>query len=83
MKHEELTKDLNFKEATLSWKPVVRGRPQEDHGLLGKNSGGGQSVTYKLLTLWPDTGSVDLVFALHRSRVVTFQVRPEFYPPRE
>ena len=36
MKHEELTKDmLNLKEATFTWKRVVRGRQQEDHGLRG------------------------------------------------
>jgi hypothetical protein len=44
MKHEELTKDLNitglelalllnFKEATLTWKRVVRGAREDDHGL--------------------------------------------------
>jgi hypothetical protein len=62
---------------------LVRATDDHERELKFKNSGGGQSVTYELLTLSPDTGSVDLVFAFHRSRVVTFQVRPEFYPPRE
>jgi hypothetical protein len=46
-----------------------------------KNHGGGQSVTAEYLTLEPDATSVDLVFAFHRSRLVTFQVKPEFYRP--
>ena len=46
MKHEELTKDLNitglelalllnFKEVTLTWKRVVRGAREAEHGMGG------------------------------------------------
>ena len=48
-----------------------------------KNSGGGQSVTHEDLTLSTNATSVDLVFAFHRSRLLTFQVKPEFYRPSQ
>jgi hypothetical protein len=46
-----------------------------------KSSGGGASVTHENLTLVSDAMPVDLVFAFHRSRLVTFQVKPEFCRP--
>jgi hypothetical protein len=43
--------------------------------------GDGPSVAYRGFTLSSDISSLDLVFALHRSRAVVFQVKPEFYRP--
>jgi hypothetical protein len=62
---------------------LVRATDDRGRNVLIKNSGGGQSVTYEVLTLSPDAVSVDLVFAFHRSRLVTFQVKPEFYRAQE
>lgn len=56
-------------------------RATDDRGrdVLVKNSGGGRSVTHETLALPHDATSVDLEFAFHRSRLITFQVKPEFY----
>jgi hypothetical protein len=60
---------------------LVRATDNRGRAVPFKNSGGGASVSHEDLTLMPDATSVNLVFAFHRSRLVTFQVKPEFYRP--
>jgi hypothetical protein len=44
-----------------------------------KNHGGGVATTHDIVKLLPDATTVDLVYAYHPSRLITFQVKPEFY----
>jgi hypothetical protein len=44
------------------------------------NSGGGENVTHETLKLEPDAASLDLAFAWHPSRIITFQAKPEWCP---
>jgi len=60
---------------------LIRATDDRGRNVPCKNHGGGQSVTAEYVTLEPDAKTVDLVFAFHASRVVTFQVKPEFYRP--
>ena len=60
---------------------LVRATDDRGREVPFRNSGGGASVTHEELTFAPDAAWVDCVFAYHRSRVVTFQVKPEFYRP--
>jgi hypothetical protein len=60
---------------------LLRATDNRGRNVPCKNHGGGPSVTAELLTLEPDATSVDLVFAFHASRLVTFRVKPEFYRP--
>jgi hypothetical protein len=60
---------------------LLRATDNQGRDVPCKNRGGGQSVTAAGLELQPDATSVDLVFAFHASRTVTFQVKPEFYRP--
>lgn len=60
---------------------LVRATDNLGRAVPFKNSGGGLCVTVEDLTLATNATSVDLVFAFHRSRLITFQVKPEFYRP--
>ena len=61
---------------------LLSARDNQGREVRCKNPGGGQSVTMATLELQPDAKSVDLVFAFHASRIVTFQAKPEFYRPQ-
>jgi hypothetical protein len=70
----------------LPWKAdykltLVRATDNLGRIVKHSNRGGGQSVTHQALVLEPDATHVDLLFAFHASRLVTFQVKPEFYRP--
>jgi hypothetical protein len=61
---------------------LLSARDNQGRDVRCKNPGSGQSVTMATLELQPDAKSVDLVFAFHASRIVTFQAKPEFYRPQ-
>ena len=61
---------------------LVRATDNLGRALKFKNVGGDGGVVFvafEELNLAPNATSVDLVFALHRNRLVKFQVKPEFY----
>jgi hypothetical protein len=58
---------------------LVRATDDRGRAVTFKNHGEGAGTTHEILNPEPDATSVDLVFAYHRSRLVTFQVKPEFY----
>jgi hypothetical protein len=60
---------------------LVRATDNLGGALSFKSAGGDGGVAFGELNLATNATSVELLFAFHRSRLITFQVKPEFYRP--
>jgi hypothetical protein len=60
---------------------LVRATDNMGRAVPFKNSGGGLNVTAEEPSAAPDAISLDLVFGYEPIRLITFQVKPEFYRP--